>query len=113
MNSTGRGPFSTRSCREETPSKRLTLQSVIHNDGLVELVATNAGEADVALPTGVNASWQEGNLIAADGINSYVLTNRTPNRISLSGSQSKNLSAGERRSLAWLRFEQPTEVQIE
>lgn len=95
------------------PRMDWSLSPVVNNDGLVEIVAENRGECHTMLPSVVHADWSAGRLIAADGLNSFRLLETNPNRVTLTSDRHSTLAPGRSRVLAWLRFDQPTEVNIE
>jgi hypothetical protein len=83
---------------------------------LVEIELLNSGEADGPFPSSVALSWNEGTLLAADGLGGYRVE-----RVSHSSAQLTNardaapglLRPGDRRTIAWLRFDRSTEVDLE
>ena len=95
---------------------RREVRAVLRRPGpaLVELDLLNTGEAEVPLPSPVDLSWDSGNLIAADGLFGYRLLPSGPRAARLeSPAPFRALRPGERRTIAWLRFQGSTEVRVE
>ncbi len=88
------------------------------NPGLVEVDLLNTGEAEVPLPSPVNLHWDSDTLIAADGLFGYRLLPSGPREARLESPEpspepSRGVRPGERRTIAWLRFQEPSEVRVE
>jgi hypothetical protein len=81
--------------------------------GLVEIDLLNAGEADAAWPATVRLYWSGAVPNAADGLSVYQIGAADRGEIRLERSAAGVLPPGERRTIAWLRFAVPTEVEIE
>lgn len=95
------------------PRMEWSLSPVVNDNGLVEIVAENRGESEASLPTVIRADWSLSRLIAADGLNSFTLEETNPDNLTLTSNRHLTLAPGRSRVLAWLRFDQPTEVTIE
>lgn len=81
---------------------------------LVEIDLLNTGEAEVPLPSPVDLRWDSDRLIAADGLSGYRLLASGPRAARLESPEPlRGLRPGERRTIAWLRFQQPAEVHVE
>ncbi len=80
--------------------------------GLVEIDLVNAGEAEAPSPATVRVRWKGAAPIAADGLSVYRLV-QAPGEIRLQQSGGGVLRPGERRTIAWLRFADRTEVSLE
>lgn len=80
--------------------------------GLVEIEIVNAGEAEAPSPATVRVRWKGSAPIAADGLSVYRLV-KAPGEIRLERSGGGALRPGERRTIAWLRFADRTEVSLE
>lgn len=85
---------------------------------LVEIEISNTGEAEVPLPSPVDLRWNSDTLVAADGLFGYRLLPSGPRAARLESPEpglapSRALRPGERRTIAWLRFQGPVEVHVE
>jgi hypothetical protein len=85
---------------------------------LVEIDLVNTGEAEVPLPSPVDLRWDSDILIAADGLSGYRLLRSGPREARLESPEpirelTRALRPGERRTIAWLRFQEPAEVHVE
>ncbi|MFL6292787.1 MAG: DUF3142 domain-containing protein [Thermoanaerobaculia bacterium] len=81
---------------------------------LVEIGVLNTGEAEVPLPSPVDLRWESDTLIAADGLFGYRLRPTGPREARLeSPAPIRGLRPGERRTIAWLRFQRSTEVHVD
>jgi hypothetical protein len=82
--------------------------------GLMEISLVNDGELDISSRLAVEIRWQNGRLVAGDGLRGFELvegdasTARFQNR-----TQPERLFAGETRTIGWLRFDRNVEVQLE
>jgi hypothetical protein len=81
--------------------------------GLAEIDLFNAGNGESAFPSPVRVRWQGGTFLAADGLAGYQMQPPERNELSLARPRPGRLRPGERRTIAWLRFAFPTEIQIE
>ncbi|HSU81695.1 MAG TPA: DUF3142 domain-containing protein [Thermoanaerobaculia bacterium] len=81
--------------------------------GLAEIDLVNEGDGESALPSPVRVRWKEGTFLAADGLAGYQMQPPERNGLSLARPRPGRLRPGERRTIAWLRFASPTEIQIE
>lgn len=81
---------------------------------LVEIDLLNTGEAEVPLPSPVGLRWDSDTLTAADGLLGYRLLRPGPRAARLESPEpSRSLRPGERRTIAWLRFQGFPEVHVE
>jgi hypothetical protein len=74
----------------------------------------NAGEADEQLKVNVIAKWREAGLEASDALFGWSV--RSENGLAVFNSVAQNgfrLPPGATRKIGWLRFDQPTNLQIE
>jgi hypothetical protein len=81
--------------------------------GLVEVDVTNLGEADAPRPSPVRIHWQGEAPIAMDSLSVYRIVSKSGSEITLVRSGAGFLRPGARLPIAWLRFRNPTEVQVE
>jgi len=85
--------------------------------GLVEINLVNDGELDLSSRLVVEVRWSRvggARLIAADGLHGYSTLNAGPSSILFQKpSQPGRLSAGEKQTVGWLRFDRECEVQVE
>jgi hypothetical protein len=80
---------------------------------LVEVDVANLGEADAPRPSPVRIRWQGEAPIAMDGLTVYRIVSRSGSEMTLVRSGAGFLRPGARLPIAWLRFKNPTEVQVE
>ena len=76
--------------------------------GLVEIDLENKGEAEEGWPVHIELTWEEGTLLAADGLTGYRVIRTGPNKLRLERSTTpwdRQLRPGDRRTVGWLRFE--------
>lgn len=83
--------------------------------GLAEVALVNRGEVALPWPSPLHIRWDSGSLIAADGIAGYRLLRTGPReaRLERPPDSAPALRPGERRIVAWLRFQGSTEVRVE
>jgi hypothetical protein len=82
--------------------------------GLVEIDLVNAGESEMGWPVRVDLSWEEGELLAADGLAGYQILRTGPRTLRLERSTTpwdRPLRPGERRMVGWLRSVETLEVK--
>jgi Protein of unknown function (DUF3142) len=80
----------------------------------VDLSIVNAGEADEQLSLNVTAKWSEAGLEASDALSGWKV--RSENGLAVFNSVAQNgfrLPPGTTRKIGWLRFDQPTNLQIQ
>lgn len=80
----------------------------------VDLSIVNAGEADEQLSLNVTAKWSEAGLEASDALSGWKI--RSENGLAVFNSVAQNglrLPPGATRKIGWLRFDQPTNLQIQ
>ena len=80
----------------------------------VDLSIVNAGEADEQLSLNVTAKWSEAGLEASDALSGWKV--RSENGLAVFNSVAQNglrLPPGATRKIGWLRFDQPTNLQIQ
>jgi hypothetical protein len=95
---------------------RREIRTLLRRPGpaLVEIDLLNTGEAEVPLPSPVDLRWESDTLIAADGLLGYRLLPSGPRAARLESPEaSRSLRPGERRTIAWLRFQGFPEVHVE
>ena len=80
---------------------------------LVEIDLLNTGEAEVPLPSPVGLRWSSDTLLAADGLSGYRLLRPGSREARLEGAEPRTLRPGERRTIAWLRFQGAAEVHVD
>jgi hypothetical protein len=80
----------------------------------IDLSIVNAGEADEQLRLNVTAKWRETGLEASDALSGWSV--RSENGLAVFNSVAQNgfrLPPGATRKIGWLRFDEPTNLQIE
>ena len=80
----------------------------------VDLSIVNTGEADEQLSLNVTAKWSEAGLEASDALSGWKV--RSENGLAVFNSVAQNgfrLPPGATRKIGWLRFDQPTNLQIQ
>jgi Protein of unknown function (DUF3142) len=80
----------------------------------VDLSIVNTGEADEQLSLNVTAKWSQAGLEASDALSGWSV--RSGNGRAVFNSVAQNgfrLPPGATRKIGWLRFDQPTNLQIE
>ena len=101
--------------REGRPPRRdLRVQPRSAEPGLVEIELVNAGEAEMGWPVRVDLSWNEGTLLATDGLAGYQVLRTGPRTLRLARSTTpwdRPLRPGERRRVGWVRFDTAVEVR--
>jgi hypothetical protein len=97
-----------------TPEARTELHLQHLAEGLVEVTAHAAGEADSLLDKPVRLSWAQARLLAADGLAGFAAVRTASHTLSFAPSnrQPGRLSPGQSLTVGWLRFDHPTEVTI-
>ena len=91
-------------------------QLSIRQEGVnpIDLSIVNTGEADEQLDLNVTAKWSEAGLEASDALSGWSV--RSENGLAVFNSVAQNglrLPPGATRKIGWLRFDQPTNLQIE
>jgi hypothetical protein len=89
------------------PRKDLKVLPRAAGPGLLEIDLENRGEAEAGWPVHVELTWEEGTLLAADGLAGYRIVRTASNKLRLERSTTpwdRMLRPGERRMVAWLRF---------
>lgn len=90
------------------PRKDLRVLPRAAGPGLLEIDLENHGEAEAGWPVHVDLAWQAGTLLAADGLAGYRIVRTDTGKLRLERSTTpwdRPLRPGERRTVAWLRFE--------
>ncbi|HBZ53764.1 MAG TPA: hypothetical protein DEO88_00030 [Syntrophobacteraceae bacterium] len=97
-----------------SPEAKTELQLRHSTEGLVDLTAYAAGEADSLLDRPILLSWESARLLAADGLAGFAAIRAAPHSLSFSPAdhQPIRLSPGQSLTVGWLRFEHPTEIRI-
>lgn len=101
--------------RGVVPQGSLRMETEHPAPGLVEIVARNDGDADAPLPRGWTARWKDGTtLLGRDGLGTVVTAGCGPGaaNFSLAAPGDRRLRPGERRRVAWMRFDADTEVTL-
>lgn len=96
------------------PRRELRAQPRTSEPGLVEIDLVNTGEAEMGWPVRVDLSWNEGELLAADGLAGYQVLRTGPRTLRLERSTTpwdRPLRPGERRRVGWVRFDRSVEVR--
>jgi hypothetical protein len=98
----------------QTPLERIAVEVEYPQPELAEIVLTNSGQADLSADVRVEIECDRGKLVAADGLCGFALTETEQSRVRLAyggTAASAMIRAGDRWKIAWLRFEQKTEVK--
>jgi hypothetical protein len=97
-----------------TPEAKTELHLQHMTEGLVEVTAYAAGEADSLLDRPVLLSWAPARLLAADGLAGFAAIRKASHTLSFTPSnhQPARLSPGQGLTVGWLRFDHPTEITI-
>lgn len=96
------------------PIRRMTLRVEYPEPPLAEVVLVNEGQIDTPPEGLINLDWDNARLVGGDGLSGYEFERAGENRASLryaAGRSAQVIRAGERRKIAWLRFERKTEVK--
>ena len=92
---------------------RRELQVAQDGTNPVDLSFVNAGEAEQPLASIVTATWRGGMLEAADALEGWsVVAEKERARFIPSLPSRARLAPGARRSIGWLRFREPTTIEI-
>lgn len=101
--------------RAEIPRSHLLVRAVQRESGLVEIVATNEGDADGVL-SGVMVKYAAGSLLAADAVGGMEIeseSERHTTLVRLKTPLNEAIRPNEERVVAWLRFVDGTEVDVD
>jgi hypothetical protein len=96
----------------QTPKHQLNVKQEGANP--IDLSIVNAGEADEQLSLNVTAKWSKAGLETCDALSGWNV--RSGNGLAVFNSVAQNgfrLPPGASRKIGWLRFDQPTSLQIE
>jgi hypothetical protein len=97
-----------------TPSERLHAEALRPEKGLVKISLVNDGEADLSSRPVIEVRWQQGRLVAADGLRDFAVVDSGPNMVTFKSTTTPGpLPSGERRVIGWLRFNEEVEVAVE
>lgn len=98
-----------RAVREgRSPKRDLRVLPRSAGPGLMEIDLENRGEAEEGWPVHIELTWEEGTLLAADGLAGYRTVRTGPNKLRLERSTTpwdRMLRPEDRRTVGWLRFE--------
>ena len=97
--------------RGEAPQPRPEVRRQHPSPALTELVIENTGDADDREPRLLAVAWTDGTLLAADALGGFEKHSQDKNGIIFKGVP--HLRPGERRMVAWLRFDGQREVTID
>jgi uncharacterized protein DUF3142 len=79
----------------------------------IDLSIVNAGEADEQLDVLVTATWKNNALISADALTGWTVdTTREDAVFATAPGYGARLAPGGKRKIGWLRYEQPTSIQL-
>jgi len=96
------------------PRPQLRTEARQVTNGLVELLLANVGQADDRSRVQILARWQDGSLIAADGLNGFEPGETAPHNARFASRDgSWRLAAGEERTVGWLRLTRSVPVELE
>jgi hypothetical protein len=90
------------------PKRNLQVLPRSAGPGLFEIDLENRGEAEAGWPVHIELTWEEGNLLASDGLAGYRVIRMGPNKLRLERSTTpwdRPLRPKDRRTVGWLRFE--------
>jgi hypothetical protein len=90
------------------------LELLREGENPVDLVLVNTGEAEERVSsTSVIASWNDGELTAADAVAGWSLE-RSANRVVFTAERDAGLRLlpGERRGIGWLRYDRPAQPEL-
>lgn len=98
--------------RTPQPAVRAVTRAV--EPGLVEVVVSNDGDAGGQAASRHSLTW-EGDLLVADGLSGYAVTEREPGRLVLQWTtgDAPTLAPMQSRTIAWLRFAPDKDVHVE
>jgi hypothetical protein len=97
----------------QIPRKNLQVTVEYPQPELAEVVLINDGEVDLSAEVQIEIECDRRALVAADGLCGFAIAERKPSRIFLvhgGTAVSPIIGAGERWKVAWLRFQNRTEV---
>lgn len=98
----------------QAPHRALRIDRRSPEPGLVEIELRGAGEAEVRGPGRLRVRWIGDAFLAGDGVGGYRARRTGQREVVLErGADSAPLRPGDRRTVAWLRFAVPTEIEIE
>ena len=98
------------------PAGAIRLDAERREPGLVEIVARNDGDGDGKVPARLDARWPSATtLVGSDGLNGMQSLGSGPGVATfvVAGDGGATLRPGERRRIAWMRFQADTEVRID
>ena len=96
--------------RGETPQPHTQARSQRPSPALIELLIENTGNADDREPRLLTVAWASGTLVASDALGGFVKQSQGKNEIIFKGTP--HLRPGERKMVAWLRFDGQEEVIV-
>lgn len=109
-------PTLARVMRGERAAPALSLQGEVSTDGLVEIVATNSGDADAELPAAIEVRWRgPARLVTADALGGLRWSRDGTGGARFTPAEDAappRVRPGERRRLGWLRLTAGTEVEV-
>lgn len=100
----------------ERAAPALSVQGEVSSDGLVEIVATNTGDADAQLPAAIAVRWRgSARLVAGDALGGLLWSRDGTGGARFTRADDAappRVRPGERRMLGWLRLSAGTEVEV-
>jgi len=107
-------PTLTRVVKGQSPRGHLRVEPRYPQPGLVEWDLLNDGDADASTRFDLSVKWDNGILMAGDGLHGFELAGRASISCELrSPEEADFLPPGERRTIGWLRLSTNTEVRGE
>jgi len=97
--------------RGDVPQPQTQIRCQRPSPALVELVIENTGNADDRAPRLLTVTWADGILLAADALGGFAKHSQSRNEIIFKGVP--HVRPGERKMVAWLRFDGQREVTID
>jgi hypothetical protein len=98
----------------KTPQTRFQIEMRQPQPGLVEADLVNTGGTAFTGPVRAVLRWQEGRLLAADGLEGVILDQPDSRQVVMTTTKDfARLDPGARRTMGWLRLDRQTEVTLD
>ena len=89
------------------------LDIVQEGTDLIDLSIFNAGESDEQFSSNVMATWKFADLTAADALSGWNVRSESKHAVFSATGPGVRLPPGASRKIGWLRFDQPTNLEVE
>ena len=90
------------------------LKVVQEGQNPIDLSISNAGEADEQINSNVAATWNEAGLTVSDALSGWNVRSEDGRAVfNATAKQGVRLPPGANRKIGWLRFDRPTNLQVE